>query len=151
MGFSIPQLASCCRLTMSADQLNPTPTVAVAFDTEDFAVGDLSRSGSTITGFKAGKVYLVACDIRISYPASCLANFQLIDVSAATLIQEWRAVSPSAAIYTGESQMICLPFAPSIDTSVRVDMTVANPAGTDIDAISGGHTYLIAVELGFGR
>lgn len=154
MGFSIPQLASRCRLTMSADQLNPTPTVAVAFDTEDFAAGTLSRSGSTITGFKAGKLYLLSSNIRIEYTSGCYAVFQLYDVTGAALIQEWRVDTPTSPFSVGTGMLACVPFIPSVDTSVRVDLTSLSLAGTDIIADNGALgllSYFTAVELGTAK
>jgi len=134
---------------MSADQNNPAPTVAVAFDTEESSSGDLSRSGSTITGLKAGKVYLLTGALDITNTSTCSATFEFYDVAGAASIDSWVIRAPTSGNNNAQGTIGVALFIPSVDTSVQINLTQIT-AGADIRGNGSGYgePYFGVVELG---
>lgn len=146
MGFSIPQALSHCRLSMSADQLNPVASDVVSFDTQDAAGGDLVRSGNTIDGLKAGRIYLILCNIHIG-GATGYTQFRLYDVTAASVVEKWLVRTPPYSTSAAEGSMLIYAYAPPSNTSIRIEVAGIT-AGMDLLTNTNGKSYFSAIDLG---
>jgi len=131
---------------MSANQLNPVATDIVAFDTEDFAGGDLSRSGNTITGLQLGHVYLIVCDAHI-FGVTGFMQLQAYDVASAAALKTWIVRMAGYSTNAAGGQMLSFIYAPPADTSIRIEV-VSLTAGMDVYADQNGKSYFSVLDLG---
>jgi len=133
------------KATMSADQLSIADGTTIGFDTLAASSGDLSLTGSTVIGFKAGRSYTIYASVVYADTIEFRASFEVFDVTSATQLILVSMRDSTSTLHNAEASIAVVHFRPTVDSSVEVRHI--NNTGADVDVGSFNSVFTV-VEIG---
>lgn len=146
-GSSVSAQGDYLHAELSADQSAPGVGTAIAYSVTVESRGDLSVDGAgKVSGFKAGRTYLIFPVVRPVDTTAARLAYQLYDVTATANLGNifYPTYTQNYSTNSGASPVSPYPYTPTVDSEIEVRVSAVD--GTPDVAQQG--TSLTIVEIG---